>query len=35
MDFFDRQWSTYRAVVDHDLMQHRALTAALGQALET
>lgn len=30
MDFFDRQWSTYRAVVDHDLMQHRALTAALG-----
>jgi SAM-dependent methyltransferase len=34
MDFFDRQWSTYRAVVDHDLMQHRALTAALGQALE-
>ncbi len=34
MDFFDRQWSTYRAVVDHDLMQHRALTAALGEALE-
>jgi SAM-dependent methyltransferase len=34
MDFFDRQWATYRAVVDHDLMQHRALTAALGEALE-
>jgi SAM-dependent methyltransferase len=34
MDLFDRQWSTYRAVVDHDLMQHRALTAALTQAVE-
>ena len=29
MDFFDRQWSTCRAVLDHDLMQHRA-AAALG-----
>ncbi len=34
MDFFDRQWSTYRAVVDHDLMQHRALTVALTEAVE-
>lgn len=34
MDFFDRQWATYRAVVDHDLMQHRALTAAVSRALE-
>jgi len=34
MDLFDRQWATYRAVVDHDLMQHRSLTAAVSQALE-
>jgi len=33
MDFFDRQWSTYRRVVDHDLMEHRALTAATAGAI--
>ncbi|WP_254960456.1 hypothetical protein [Cyanobium sp. BA5m-10] len=22
MDFFDRQWSSYRAIVEHDLMEH-------------
>jgi SAM-dependent methyltransferase len=33
MDFFDRQWSTYRRVVDHDLMEHRALTAATARAI--
>ncbi len=34
MDLFDRQWATYRAVVDHDLMQHLSMTAAVRQALE-
>jgi len=34
MDFFDRQWSTYRRVVDHDLMEHQALSAATTAAIE-
>jgi SAM-dependent methyltransferase len=34
MDFFDRQWSTYRRVVDNDLMEHQALSAATAAALE-
>lgn len=33
MEFFDRQWATYRAVVDADLMEHRALSAATAEAL--
>jgi predicted TPR repeat methyltransferase len=33
MDLFNRQWSTYRQIVDHDLMEHRALSAVLGNAL--
>jgi hypothetical protein len=33
MDLFNRQWSTYRQIVDHDLMEHRALSAELGNAL--
>ena len=35
MDLFDRQWATYRAVVDADLMEHQALTAATAQALQS
>ena len=34
MDLFAQQWATYRAVVTHDLMEHRALTAATAAALE-
>jgi len=34
MDFFERQWSSYRAVVEHDLMEHRAAAAAVAKALE-
>ena len=28
MEFFERQWSSYRAVVEHDLMEHRAVASA-------
>lgn len=31
---FERQWATYRAVVSHDLMEHRALASATAAALE-
>lgn len=34
MDLFERQWSTYRRVVDHDLMEHKALSAAITAAIE-
>lgn len=34
MEFFEQQWSSYRAIVDHDLMEHRALTAAVAQVLD-
>jgi predicted TPR repeat methyltransferase len=34
MDFFDRQWSSYRAIVEHDLMEHRAVAAATAAAIE-
>jgi ubiquinone/menaquinone biosynthesis C-methylase UbiE len=34
MDFFDRQWRSYRAIVDHDLMEHRAVAAATAAAVE-
>ena len=33
MDFFAQQWTTYRTVVDHDLMEHQGLREALSQAL--
>lgn len=33
MDLFERQWQTYRSVVDHDWMQHRGMTAACAGAL--
>lgn len=32
MDLFERQWQTYRSVVDHDWMEHRAITAACAEA---
>jgi SAM-dependent methyltransferase len=35
MDFFERQWSSYRAVVEHDLMEHRAVAAATASALDS
>jgi hypothetical protein len=31
---FERQWTTYRTVVSHDLMEHRALATATAAALE-
>jgi predicted TPR repeat methyltransferase len=34
MDFFDRQWSSYRAIVEHNLMEHRQVAEATGAALE-
>ncbi len=34
MDLFDRQWATYRSVVDNDWMEHSAITAACQGALE-
>lgn len=34
MDLVERQWDTYRSVVDHDWMEHRELSAACGGALE-
>ena len=33
MDFFERQWHTYRSIVDNDWMEHRGLTAACAGAL--
>ena len=34
MEFFDRQWSSYRAIVEHDLMEHQAVADATATALE-
>jgi len=34
MDLFDRQWATYRTVVDHDLMEHRQLTGPIQAAIQ-
>ena len=34
MDLFEKQWASYRAVVEHDLMEHRALTAATAAVLD-
>ncbi|MFM8968613.1 MAG: hypothetical protein ACKOGI_11930 [Vulcanococcus sp.] len=33
MDLFDKQWASYRLVVDHNLMQHREVAAASAGAL--
>ena len=34
MDFFAQQWASYQAVVEHDLMEHRAVTAATAAVLK-
>jgi SAM-dependent methyltransferase len=34
MDLFAQQWASYRAVVEHDLMEHRAITAHTAATLE-
>ena len=34
MDFFDRQWTSYRCIVDHNLMEHRQVATATAHALE-
>lgn len=34
MDFFERQWSSYRAIVEHNLMEHRSVAACTGDILE-
>lgn len=35
VDLFERQWQTYRDVIDHDWMEHRGLTAACADWLGT
>lgn len=35
MEFFERQWRTYREVVDHDWMEHRGITTAATEALRS
>jgi len=34
MDFFENQWSTYKRIVQHDFMHHRALLGAVEQVLK-
>ena len=34
MDLFAQQWGAYRAVVEHDLMEHRAVATATAAVLE-
>lgn len=34
MDLFERQWASYRAIVNHNLMEHREVAAATASALE-
>ena len=34
MDLFQQQWATYRAVVEHDLMEHQAVATATKHAVE-
>ena len=34
MDLFEKQWASYRAVVEHDLMEHQAVANATAAALE-
>jgi 2-polyprenyl-3-methyl-5-hydroxy-6-metoxy-1,4-benzoquinol methylase len=34
VDFFERQWQTYRTVVEQDWMEHRGVTAACAAALD-
>ncbi|NDF63523.1 MAG: SAM-dependent methyltransferase, partial [Synechococcaceae bacterium WBB_3_034] len=35
MDFFERQWTSYRAIVEHDLMEHRAVANATATAIQS
>jgi len=35
MDFFERQWSSYRAIVEHDLMEHHAVAEATADAIDS
>jgi hypothetical protein len=35
MDFFERQWSSYRAIVEHDLMEHRGVAAVTAVTIDT
>lgn len=35
MDLFERQWDTYRSIIDNDWMEHRDLTRACRGALES
>jgi SAM-dependent methyltransferase len=35
MDFFERQWGSYRAIVERDLMEHQAVAQASGEAIDT
>lgn len=35
MDLFERQWQTYRSVVDHDWMEHLGITAACAQIFQS
>jgi hypothetical protein len=34
MEFFDRQWASYRAIVNHNLMEHREVAEATAAALD-
>ena len=34
MDLFAQQWASYRAVVEHDLMEHQAVASATAATLE-
>jgi SAM-dependent methyltransferase len=34
MELFERRWTSYRAVVEHDLMEHRGLAQATAAALQ-
>lgn len=35
MEFFERQWRTYREIVDHDWMEHRGITTAATEAFRS
>lgn len=34
MEFFNQQWTSYRAIVEHDLMEHRAVADATAHTIE-
>lgn len=35
MEFFDRQWRSYRAIVEHNLMEHRQVADATAAAIDS